>query len=328
MRLALQAAQKNLFLTHPNPAVGALVCDRNGQILSIAAHRRAGGPHAEVLALQQALASQLDPQAADRLLALEDSAQIHRALCDHHGDRLAGACLYVTLEPCLSVGKTPACAPLIAALGIDQVIIGAGDPNAQMAGGARWLKAQGITVVDAVEKAACEALIAPFEAVQKRGVYCLFKWAQRLSGSIDQGQISGPEALDEVHRIRDVADVLAIGGQTVRTDRPTLDARRIQGRAPDVTILSRRDDFDRSIPLFSVPDRRVQIRPDLSGLKGLVLIEGGPHLLERIYDQLDGLLVYQSGYLSGGLTMGVERRAELHFSDQLGGTLRLFLTPR
>lgn len=327
MTLAAQAASQYLFLTHPNPAVGAAVLDRHGKLLALSAHQRAGGPHAEVYALQQALATYLNPEAARALLALQASEAIHHALLEAHGDHLRGATLYVTLEPCMQGGKTPACAPLIAKLGIGQVVIGAYDPNEKMAGGLSWLRAQGVETIGPVEPALCERLIAPFVALQKRGVYRLFKWAQRLSGSVDGGEISCPEALKEVHRIRHVADYLAIGGDTVRIDRPTLDARHVQGRAPDVAILSRRDDFDREIALFKVPHRQVRIQPDLEGLGGLVLIEGGPRLLDRLFSQLDGLLVYQSGALKGGLSVDSDRSATVLFNDRIGTTLKTLYRP-
>ena len=327
MALAAQAASRHLLLTHPNPAVGALLLDRNGRILAIAAHEKAGGPHAEVRVFQRSLAAALS--GPDRLAfeALEDSARIHAALLAHHQNRFKGGTLYVTLEPCAATGKTPACAPLIAQLGIKQVVIGSRDPNPSMAGGIASLEGCGLTVIQGVQREACDELIAPFVAHLQGRAFRVFKWAQRLSGSIDGGQVSCAAALDEVHQLRSVVDLLAIGGQTVRTDRPTLDARRVQGRPPPVQILSNQTAFDPDIPLFCVPDRSVHISAQVSAEAGLVLIEGGPGLLEVLWDQIDRLLIYQSGHLQGGLPMAMAHEAERLFTQPMGRTLKGWYRP-
>ncbi|MEJ2468733.1 MAG: riboflavin biosynthesis protein RibD, partial [Campylobacterales bacterium] len=107
MALAVETAWAYQGLTFPNPAVGAAVVDASGQVLSVEAHHKAGGPHAEVRALQHAFAAlHNDPT----ILSLNDSSEIHNYLLLHHEGCFASCSIYVTLEPCAHFGKTPSCA--------------------------------------------------------------------------------------------------------------------------------------------------------------------------------------------------------------------------
>ena len=296
MALAVDAAWAYQGLTYPNPAVGAAVVDEHGRILAVEAHRKAGGPHAEVLALQQAFALLKDDPS---ILSLTDSAEIHDFLVRHHGGCFSGCKIYVTLEPCAHRGKTPSCANLLVAIGIGHVVYGAADPNAEAAGGAAMLKAAGLAVDHAPSQAA-DDLLYPFSKWQK-GRFVTFKWAQRLDGTVDGGIISSEASRRYVHGMRDAADLLVIGGNTVRTDRPILDARMVGGKAPDLLILSRRNDFDPLIPLFGVPDRKVIIAEDLTALENYrnILIEGGPGMFEAVKGACDMFLCFVAPH-SGG----------------------------
>ncbi|MDR2153020.1 MAG: riboflavin biosynthesis protein RibD, partial [Helicobacteraceae bacterium] len=216
-------------------------------------------------------------------------------------------------------------APLIADLGVKKVVIGSDDPNPKMAGGGEYLRDRGVAVVRGVCEKECAALLAPFK-VWLRRAFVLFKWAQRLNGAIDEGKISGDLALAQTHAMRGVCDLLAIGGATVRADRPTLDARYANAKAPNVLIVSRRGDFDRNIPLFGVADRSVSIARELNVDRGLVLAEGGGGLLNYLADRIDWLLCYESLALSGGkLAMNFERNLELLHSGAIGDNLKLWL---
>lgn len=273
MTLAVDAAWAFQGLTFPNPAVGACVVDSNGSIVAVAAHQQAGGPHAEVFALQQAYARL---SGDDTILALGASAAIHNYFRTHHDGIFFACSIYVTLEPCAHQGKTPACAGLLRILRPDRVVIAEADPHPRAAGGAALLRSAGIDV-HFVTHPSAKSLLAPFVKWQT-APFVTFKWAQRLDGTIDGGIISSEGSRRRVHAMRDVCDLLVIGGNTVRTDRPTLDARMVQGRAPDVLIVSRSDTFDRTIPLFHVSGRQVFIEHDFSriGQYRNVLIEGGP----------------------------------------------------
>lgn len=289
MALAIEAAWAYQGLTFPNPAVGAAVTDAKGKILSVEAHHKAGAPHAEVRALQHAFA--LLRHDAD-ILALNDAAAIHDFLLRNHEGCFSSCTIYVTLEPCAHHGKTPSCANLLVQLGIGKVVFAAADPNAEAAGGASILAHSGIEVVHA-PTAAADDLLFPFVQWRK-GRFVTFKWAQRLDGTIDGGTISCDASRRYVHAMRDVADLLIIGGNTVRTDRPKLDARMVEGKAPDVLILSHQDDFDRTIALFAVEGRRVHIASDLSVMQRYknILVEGGPALFEALKIHCDMYLCF------------------------------------
>jgi diaminohydroxyphosphoribosylaminopyrimidine deaminase/5-amino-6-(5-phosphoribosylamino)uracil reductase len=93
---------------------------------------------------------------------------------------------------------------------------------------------------------------------------------------------------------------LLIGGNTVRVDRPTLDCRFTQGQAPDVTIYSKEDNFDRNIPLFGIENREVCVTDNLDFLDNpsFVLVEGGEGMLEALKEKIDWMLIYQTPKLS------------------------------
>lgn len=289
MTLAIENAWAFQGCTFPNPAVGAAVVDGTGTVLAVGAHQKAGGPHAEVLALQQAYAH-LQNDAA--IFTLHESDAIHDYLIQNHNGCFHSCSVYVTLEPCAHSGKTPSCANLLAALEVSKVVYACKDPNVEAAGGAEMLQSAGIQVEQLYSKAA-EDLLTPFMQWQK-GPFVTFKWAQRLDGTVDGGVISSEASRRYVHAMRNAADLLVIGGNTVRTDRPTLDARMVGGKAPDVLIYSRRDDFDWTIPLFGVAGRSVMITSDLTAIKRYknILIEGGPAMFEAVKSLCDMCLCF------------------------------------
>ncbi len=306
MQLALDAAWQYQGLTFPNPAVGCTVCGPNGEILAVAAHEKAGGPHAEVHALKAAYRLL---SGDDKIDPITDSAPLHDYLKKHHNALFAQCTLYVTLEPCSHHGKTPSCAVLIQELGLKKVVIAHEDPNAEAAGGAGLLKAAGIEVETGLLRDKAHDLLLPFIKWQAaRFVY--FKWAQRLDGTVDGGTISCEASRRKVHAMRDVCDLMVIGGNTVKTDRPTLDARMVCGKAPDILIYSRETAFDRSLPLFDVPDRKVMISDSLDAMNGYhnIMVEGGPGMLEALKEEVDYYLCFVAPK-SGG-TIPFDKRGE------------------
>ncbi len=321
MRLALETAWRFQLLTYPNPAVGAVVLDKHGALLAVSAHERAGGPHAEVRAIRDAYARLSGDES---LNGCEEALRLHEALRQKAGRLFEGATIYVTLEPCAHTGRTPPCAGLIEALGFKRAVIGTRDPNPQAAGGIERLKACGIEVIEGVEKEACERLLEPFVR-WRAGRFVLFKLAQRLNGTVDGGTISSEASRRWVHRLRGVADRLVIGARTVRTDRPLLDCRLSGDRPPNVTILSRRQEtVDRSIPLFFVPGREVEIADQLPE-KGLILVEGGPALLKSLEETYDWLLLFIAPRLKEGLGYnGTQELIKLHQSA-LGEDITVWL---
>lgn len=201
MRRALELAERGLGRTSPNPAVGAVVV-RDGEVLAEAWHRRAGELHAERLALLEA------------------------------GERARGADLYCTLEPCCHYGRTPPCTEVIIDSGIRKVWYAAGDPDPRCAGqGAEALRAAGITVHAGLLLPEAERLNEAYLYHKRTGLpFVVLKLACTLDGKVATrtGQsrwITGPEAREYVHELRDRSDAVLVGLGTVLADDPSLDVR-------------------------------------------------------------------------------------------------------
>ncbi len=295
MSLAIDRAWHYQGLTYPNPAVGALVIYKD-EIVAIEAHQRAGTSHAEPLALLSAYESiTQNPIEFDRF----DALLAHKFLRELPKGFFRDITLYITLEPCSHIGKTPSCASLLAKLKPKRVIIAHKDPIDSHSGGIERLIEAGIDVVVGVEQERAKELIEPFMIWQKRA-FVLFKLAQTTNGKIGGGYLSSKESLTSVHRLREVCDTLLIGGNTVRVDRPTLNCRFTDAKAPNIKIYSHSDTFDRDIPLFDIPSRAVEVVDSLEFLDNpsFVLVEGGEGMLRAMGDRVDWLLVYQTPKLS------------------------------
>ena len=290
MTLAISEAWKYQGFTYPNPAVGACVVGEHGEILSVNAHQKAGMPHAEVMALKDAYSNLTQDS---NILKLSNSSDIHNYLIKNHNNIFKNSTIYSTLEPCSHIGKTPSCASLISSLNLKSVYIGCNDFNKVASNGREILKKSNILVYEDILSKENQNLLLPFK-LWKEDKFILFKWAQRLDGSTNDGIISSNASRLEVHKIRDVIDLLVIGGNSVRVDRPTLDARLVNGKAPDVLILSQRKDFDKTIPLFNVPNRKVFIEDNLDRLKDYknIMIEGSAKMYELTKDIVDIYLCY------------------------------------
>lgn len=324
MQLALDAAWRHQGMTYPNPAVGCSVCGSRGELLAVGAHERAGGPHAEVLALKTAYRLLSGDGGID---ALADSARLHDYLRTHHDNLLHDTTLYVTLEPCSHHGKTPSCALLIRELGVRKVVIAHEDPNPEAAGGAALLEAAGIETEFGLLREKANELLYPFLTWQNRP-YVFFKWAQRLDGTVDGGTVSCETSRRKVHGMRSACDLMVIGGSTVRHDRPTLDARLTGGKAPDVLIYSRVSDFDREIPLFSVPGRKVIVSNSLDAIEEYrnVMVEGGPGMFEALNERVDRYLCFIAPSSGGTIPFTKHNVAfDMLHSMESGSDLMLWL---
>ncbi len=201
MRLALQLARKGLGKTSPNPMVGAVVV-RRGEIVGKGYHHRAGGPHAEILALSQA------------------------------GGKARGATLYLNLEPCDHFGRTPPCTRAILESGIKRVVAGMRDPNPLVSGkGIARLRRAGVEVSLGVLQKECEELNAAFRKyITSRTPFIILKSAMSLDGKIatrsgDSHWISGETSRGLVHRLRSMSDAVMVGIGTVLKDDPLLNVR-------------------------------------------------------------------------------------------------------
>ncbi|PLY09575.1 MAG: bifunctional diaminohydroxyphosphoribosylaminopyrimidine deaminase/5-amino-6-(5-phosphoribosylamino)uracil reductase RibD [Arcobacter sp.] len=297
MKLAIDEAWKYQLLTYPNPAVGCVVV-KDGEILAIEAHKEAGMPHAEVNALK---AAYLKKYAKDDLKLKKTSHEIHDYLLKNHNNFFETCEIYVTLEPCNHIGKTPPCANLLKELKPKRVIIAHEDTNKQATGGIETLKNANIEVSLACMKKEAYELLYPFIKWNK-GTFIFYKMAQTLNGCID-GKVSSKMAQLYIHTLRDKIDLMLIGGNTVRIDKPTLDARYIAGRAPNVMIYSKNKIFDENIPLFKVANREVIISDDLFKLLDykFIMIEGIYNLMEILKERIDYIVLLVSPKIRNGV---------------------------
>lgn len=297
MKLAIDEAWKYQLLTYPNPAVGCVVV-KNGEILAIEAHKEAGQAHAEVNALK---AAYVKKHTNDRLKMKNSANDIHEYLIKNHNDFFNDCEVYVTLEPCNHIGKTPSCANLLKELKPKRVIIGHEDINKEASGGIQTLKDANIELSTNCMRKEAYDLLYPFIKWTSK-TFVFYKMAQTLNGCID-GNISSNQAKAYVHALRDKSDLMLIGGNTVRIDKPTLDARFIAGRAPNIMIYSKNKIFDNNIPLFKIPNRDVIISNDLFKLLDhkLVMVEGTYNLMEIIKERIDYIVLLVSPKIRKGV---------------------------
>ncbi|WP_144557773.1 bifunctional diaminohydroxyphosphoribosylaminopyrimidine deaminase/5-amino-6-(5-phosphoribosylamino)uracil reductase RibD [Bacillus pumilus] len=194
MELAIANAKAMKGQTSPNPLVGAVIVQQ-GEIVGMGAHMKAGEPHAEIHALQMA------------------------------GERAKGAHLYVTLEPCSHHGKTGPCTEAIIKSGVKRVVIATKDPNPLVAGkGMTMLKQAGIEVEEGICKQEADRLNVPFfHFIQSDLPYVILKSAISLDGKIatadlESKWITGTEARKEVQQLRQEADAVITGVETIIQD--------------------------------------------------------------------------------------------------------------
>ncbi|MCX6076603.1 MAG: bifunctional diaminohydroxyphosphoribosylaminopyrimidine deaminase/5-amino-6-(5-phosphoribosylamino)uracil reductase RibD [Campylobacterales bacterium] len=306
MSQALNEAWKYQGLTYPNPAVGCTIVGRNNELLAVNAHHKAGEPHAEVFALRDAYFKLTNDTF---ILNIKSSHEIHNYLLANHNGCFRDISLYTTLEPCSHEGKTPSCASLISNLGIQKVFVGSRDFNEDASDGNAILSACGVEVQESVLQKECDSLLKPFE-MWKKSKFVFFKWAQRLNATTDGGVISSESSRKRVHAMRDACDLLVIGGNTVRVDRPTLDARLADGKAPDILIISREKEFDKTIPLFGVANRKVIISDNFSTCQEYknIMIEGSSKMFELSKSIVDYYLCFIAPSFGG--SSGFENQDE------------------
>jgi diaminohydroxyphosphoribosylaminopyrimidine deaminase/5-amino-6-(5-phosphoribosylamino)uracil reductase len=213
MARALQLAALGRYSTAPNPAVGCVLTDPAGQPVGEGWHRRAGEPHAEILALRAA-------QGRER-----------------HGTA------YVTLEPCAHHGRTPPCVDAVLATAPSRVVVAMEDPNPRVAGqGIRRLREAGIEVHVGLLGAEAAELNRGFVSRMTRGrPWVTVKLGTSLDGrtALADGSskwITGPHARADVQRLRAQASAVLTGIGTVLADDPALTVRDprfpLHGRRP------------------------------------------------------------------------------------------------
>lgn len=201
MQRALNLAARAQGRTSPNPVVGAVLV-KDGQVVGEGYHRKAGTPHAEVMALQRA------------------------------GENARGATLYVTLEPCCHFGRTPPCCEAVIDRGVVRVVAATLDPNPLVAGkGMARLREAGIaTGVGILQEEAWRLNEFFFKYIKEGRPFVTLKTAMTLDGKIatssgDSRWISSEAAREYVHRLRNLYDAIMVGIGTVLADDPLLNTR-------------------------------------------------------------------------------------------------------
>lgn len=233
MQMCLDLANKASGQTSPNPLVGAVVLDSDGNIVGQGYHERAGMPHAEPVALAVA------------------------------GEKARGGTIYVNLEPCCHQGRTPPCADALIASGIKSVIVGTGDPfDKVQGGGLAKLRDAGINVTVGVMERECRYINRGFfKSVQKGLPWLELKLAATLDGRIADHEgvsryVTSSKALEYVQTLRSEVDCIIVGARTARLDNPKLTVRM-----PD------NSDSERQ-PLRAVIDPYLTTRPDSELARG------------------------------------------------------------
>ncbi|OPG41789.1 bifunctional diaminohydroxyphosphoribosylaminopyrimidine deaminase/5-amino-6-(5-phosphoribosylamino)uracil reductase [Helicobacter pylori] len=297
LEMCLNKAWEYQTLALENPSVACMVLDKNHEILSLETHKKAKTPHAEVLAAQSALKI-LRPSLKNDLEKLEDPKTLSDFLKTRHDNAFTDCVFLITLEPCNSYGKTPACSELLEILKPKRVVIATEENEAKKGGLARLQKARIETIICRNLENKAKDLLLPFRVMEQKGRFNLFKLALRMNGDYHHGKITGQKSVIFTHNQRAVCDTLIISGKTIRTDNPLLDSRFCDSfyhnKNPNIAILSKHSISPHS-KVFSAPNRLVNIfnnPKDLPLEKGFNFIEGGWGLFESLRDKIDALLLH------------------------------------
>jgi diaminohydroxyphosphoribosylaminopyrimidine deaminase/5-amino-6-(5-phosphoribosylamino)uracil reductase len=314
LKRAIELAAEARGMTSPNPLVGAVVV-KDGRVIGEGFHAAAGLPHAERVALS---ACSEDP---------------------------SGATLYVSLEPCAHVGRTPPCTEAIVEAGIARVVIGSDDPSEKASGrGLGVLRDEGVAVdvVNGDVAAAARMLNQPFRKHARTGrPLVILKAAMTLDGKVatstgDSRWISGEASRARAHRWRAELDAVAIGIGTALADDPLLTARveavprqprRVvfdsEGRLPlDSQLVQGSSDVPLTVVVSRAAPRAATDALEASGAE--VLVATGANEPDRVRSALDQL---GSADVTSILLEGGPRLAGAFFDAGEVDELRLFLAP-
>ena len=304
MQRAIALSEKGLGKTAPNPIVGAVIIDAQGNLISEGFHDRiTNNDHAEVVAIKAA------------------------------GNRTQGATIVVTLEPCNHIGKTGPCTQAIIDADISTVVFAVNDPNAIASGGADKLRAAGITVIDGVLKEeAALANRAWLMKIKKNRPFFIWKVAATLDGKVAATDgtskwISNETSRADVQTLRRQSDAILVGTNTVITDNPHLIPRgNFPGyRSNPMRIICGEQELPSDANIFDdaattkvVKTRDLDLLIEKLNESGInqVLVEAGPTLASAMLDHclMDELVMYQAPSLLGSgksfFTFGEESTIE------------------
>jgi diaminohydroxyphosphoribosylaminopyrimidine deaminase/5-amino-6-(5-phosphoribosylamino)uracil reductase len=291
MREALKEAKKGQGQTSPNPAVGAVLVVDN-RVVARGHHRGAGHEHAEIECLR-----------------------------NFGADVPARATLYITLEPCSTIGLTGPCTDAILRAGIRKVVVGSVDVNPRHhRRGIRRLRDAGIKVREGVLAEDCARLNETFNKwIVSRKPFVIAKCGMTLDGRLTRSRaesrwITGPSARRHARQLRGRVDAILVGAETVRVDNPRLTVRGVRGaQQPWRVVLTRSGNLPRRARLFSdqwAGQTLIYKGKSLTSvLKDLgkrsvtsVLIEGGGQVLGQALDArlIDKVQIYLGPILTGG----------------------------
>jgi diaminohydroxyphosphoribosylaminopyrimidine deaminase/5-amino-6-(5-phosphoribosylamino)uracil reductase len=272
---ALELAATHAGRGYPNPTVGAVVLGSHGAVVGEGVTEPAGGPHAEVVALEAA------------------------------GEAARGGALFATMEPCAHHGRTPPCVDRILTAGVARVVAGCADPSAEAGGGAGRLREAGVDV-ELLDRPEARRQNEAWRTWVTRGrPHVTLKLAASLDGRVavpGRRWVTGEQARRRVHELRAAVDAVAVGMGTVRADAPRLDVRD----AP-VVRTPRRLAFGRG-PLPEGSELELRRGPLAGELRALgadgiqsLLLEGGPTLATSflVENLVDRLLVFVAPVVAG-----------------------------
>lgn len=288
MRRARELAASVALADGPNPRVGCVVLDANGQIVGEGAHHGAGTAHAEVVALREA------------------------------GAAARGGTALVTLEPCNHTGRTGPCAQALIDAGVRRVVFAQADPHAVAAGGARRLREAGVDVESGLEADESVALNREWSfAVSHGRPFVTWKAAGTLDGRVAAADgtsrwISGSDSRRDVHALRARCDAVLVGTGTVLADDPHLAVRDaplpLTGQ-PLRVVVGHRDIPETARVLDdSAPTLHLRTHDPREVLAALhqrevrhVLLEGGPSLTAAFLqaDLVDEVIWYVAPVILG-----------------------------
>jgi diaminohydroxyphosphoribosylaminopyrimidine deaminase / 5-amino-6-(5-phosphoribosylamino)uracil reductase len=274
MREALAAARRFEGATAPNPPVGCVLLDAVGNVLAVAAHEKAGTPHAEARAM--------------------DEAQARGRLSDIHT-------VVVTLEPCNHQGRTPPCTEAILSTPAKRVVFGLSDPNPHVAGGGdARLREAGLRVeAFAGDAAQLQRLVAPFRKRVTQGLpFVTVKQAINREGSMlppaGEKTFTWQGSLLIAHALRRRADAIITGSGTVLADAPLFTVRHLpdhMGKRRPLYILDRRRRVpssyltaaaQRGLDGVIVSDLETVLRAAAAAGINEILVEAGPQLTAHV----------------------------------------------
>jgi diaminohydroxyphosphoribosylaminopyrimidine deaminase/5-amino-6-(5-phosphoribosylamino)uracil reductase len=323
MARALELGASVRALTPPNPWVGCVLVTRDGAMFE-GATERAGGRHAEAVALDAARAAGAD---------------------------VVESTVWTTLEPCAHHGRTPPCADALVASGVARVVVGIEDPDVQVAGlGIARLREAGITVEVGILGSEVAEQLAPYLVQRRTGrPFVVLKLAASIDGrtAAPDGSsqwITGPEARADAHALRAESDAVLVGAGTVRADDPALTVRDAPAPRGDPArvVLGSAPAGAQVHPCLERTGDLGAVLDELGGLGYLqVLVEGGAGVAHAFHHAglVDRYVLYVAPVLFGGddgrsvfagsgaATIGAVTRGRFRRVVPLGTDLRIDLDP-